>query len=267
MLYDKISLDDSASLELYIADRTEKYSRKAILIMPGGGYRCICTDREGEPIALAFLKYGFNAFVLSYSVCGKKTFPAQLFEASKAMKYIRDNADEFGIDVENVFAVGFSAGGHLAASLATMWNMEEIYKEIEMPYGYNKPKGVVLAYPVITGVGEFSRTVCFQNLFGTKDLSDAQCKESSIQLNVTKDSSPAYIIHAANDSCVPVENSLLLAFAYSKNKVPYELHIYPRGEHGFALANEITWAGNDEFIQKENEMWVQNVVRWTDTLE
>ena len=266
MFYDKISLDDSATLELYIADKTERYRRKAILIMPGGGYRCICNDREGEPIALAFLQYGFDAFVLSYSVCGKKTFPAQLIEASKAMKYIRDHAEKFGIEKENVFAVGFSAGGHLAASLATMWKMKEIYEEIEMPHGYNKPKGVILVYPVITGVGEFSRTVCFQNLFGTRELSDSQCEKSSIQLNVTKETSPAYIIHAANDSCVPVENSLLLAYAYSKNNVPYEMHIYPRGEHGFALANKITWGGNVEFIQKENEMWVQNVARWTDTL-
>lgn len=266
MLYDKIALDDSATLELYIADKTVEYKRKAILIIPGGGYRCVCTDREGEPIALAFLQQGFNAFVLNYSVGGKKTYPAQLVEASKAMKYIRDNAEKYGIDSDNVFTVGFSAGGHLAASLATIWNREEIYNEIEIEYGYNKPKGVILLYPVITGVGEFARTVCFQNLLGTKEPTREQLEINSIQLNVTIESSPAYIIHAANDTCVPVENSLILAQAYSRQNVPYELHIYSRGEHGFALANEITWNGNPEFIQKENEKWIENVVRWSDTL-
>ena len=265
MLYDKIELNDSASLELYIADKTAEYKRKGILIIPGGGYGCVCADREGEPIALAFLQHGFNAFVLHYSVAGKKTYPAQLIEASMAIKHIRDNSENYGIDSECVFAVGFSAGGHLAASLATMWNMEEIYKEITMQYGYNKPKGVILLYPVITGVGEFARTVCFQNLLGTKYPTTEQLEINSIQLNVTNESSPAYIVHAANDTCVSVENSLILAQAYSRQNVPYELHIYSRGEHGFALANEITWNGNPEFIQKENEKWIENVVRWADT--
>ena len=266
MIHDKVELDDSASLELYIADKTTEYSRKAILIIPGGGYRCVCTEREGEPIALAFLQYGFNAFVLKYSVAGRNVFPAQLIEASKAMKYIRDNADKYGIDVENVFAVGFSAGGHLAGTLATMWDMEEIYKEIEMPYAYNKPKGAILVYPVVTGIGEFARKPSFQNLFGCKEPNVEDLKKASIELNVTSKSSPAYIIHASNDTCVPVENSLLLAQAYTRCKVPYEMHIYPRGEHGFALANYITWDGNLEFIQEENEKWIQNVVVWADKL-
>lgn len=266
MTYKKIVLDESSYLEAFIADTTEQYTRKAILIIPGGGYCRVEAGREGEPIALAFMPHGFNAFVLHYSVAGEKTFPAQLIQASKAIKNIRDNADTYGIDKEEVYAVGFSAGGHLCASLGVMWNREEIYKEIDMPYAYNKPKGVMLVYPVISGVSEFAHKGSFQNLFGTESPSDAQLKESSIELHVSEESCPAYFIHAANDSCVPVENSLILATAYSKFKIPFEMHIYPEGEHGFALGNKITWSGKPQHIRKANEAWIENAVLWTETL-
>ena len=136
MIYERILMDkndENAYLDCYVADKKENYTRKAILIIPGGGYGMV-SDREGEPIAMAFMPYGYNAFVLNYS-CKKFPFPTHLIQASKAMKHIKDNAEEYGIDAENVFVVGFSAGGHLAGSLATMWNNEEIYKEIDMPFG------------------------------------------------------------------------------------------------------------------------------------
>ena len=211
MIFKKIMLDDSAYLEAYVADKTEKYTRKAILVIPGGGYSGVCAGREGEPVALAFLSYGFNAFVLHYSVGGEKIFPAQLIQASMAIKHIKENAEEYGIDENEVFALGFSAGGHLAASLGTMWNKNEIYDAIDMPYGYNKPKGIMLMYPVISGVSEHSNKGSFQNLFGTENPTEQQLKESSIELNMTEAASPAYIVHAANDTSVHVENSLMLA--------------------------------------------------------
>ena len=263
MITKRIMLDDSAYIDAYLADKTEQYTRKAILVIPGGGYAGI-SDREGEPVAMAFIPYGYNAFVLHYSVARTKTFPTQLIQASKAMKHIKDNAEEYGIDKGEVFAVGFSAGGHLCASLGTMWNKKEIYEEIDMPYGYNKPKGVMLIYPVISGVSEYAHMGSLQNLFGTDTPSEEQLKEASVELCVNGESSPAYIVHAANDTCVPVENSLILAAEYSKHKVPFEMHIYPRGEHGFSLANKITWDGKPEFIQEENSKWVENAAKWAE---
>ena len=122
MIFKKIQLDkddENIYLEAYIADKTEGFTRNAILVIPGGGYGSVCSDREGEPIAMAFMPYGYNAFVLHYSVASvnKRTFPSQLIEASKAMKHIKDNAKEYNIDPERVFVTGFSAGGHLAATL------------------------------------------------------------------------------------------------------------------------------------------------------
>ena len=142
------SEDESVYMDAYIADPTCDFTRKAILVIPGGAYGGVCVDREGEPVAMAFLPYGYNAFVLHYTVARKRSFPAQLIEASLAMAHIRSHAEEYGINPDWVFTVGFSAGGHLAASLATMWKLPEIYEATGIPYGINKPTGAMLIYPV-----------------------------------------------------------------------------------------------------------------------
>ncbi len=262
----RIQINDSAWIDAYIADKTLEYTRKALLVIPGGAYERICSDREGEPIALGFMPYGYNAFVLHYSVDGKKAFPAQLIEASFAVKYIRDNAEELGIDKDEIYAAGFSAGGHLAASLGTMWNKEEIYRQIDMPFGYNKPKGVMLIYPVISGVSEYAHMPSFENLLATSNPDKEKLKECSIELSVSESSCPAFIIHTLTDELVPVQNSLILADAYSKLNIPYELHIYPNGVHGFALGNKITWQGEEERVIRDNFDWIKMAADWADSL-
>ena len=150
----------------------------------------------------------------------------------------------------------------MCASLGTMWNKKEIYDEIDMTYGYNKPKGIMLIYPVISGISEYSHKGSFQNLFGTDNPTEEQLKEASIELKVNADASPAYIVHSAEDAGVPAENSLLLAAAYSKNKLSYELHIYPKGQHGFGLGNRITWLGYEGNLI-EGLDWVKSASDWT----
>ena len=116
MIYDRISLDEKDEniyLELYLPDDIYGRKKDSILVIPGGGYSCVCSDREGEPVALAFAAKGFNAFVLHYSVGEKALFPRPLIEASMAIKYIKDNAEKHCGDPERVFVTGFSAGGHL----------------------------------------------------------------------------------------------------------------------------------------------------------
>ena len=266
MKFETIDMKNGSRLDIYISDKIEKLTRKAILIMPGGGYECICSDREGESIAQAFAPYGYNAFVLHYSVDGEKTFPSQLIQASEAMKHIKDNAEEYGIDKDEVFAIGFSAGGHLAASLGVVWNKKEIYDETDMPYGYNKPKGIMLIYPVISGIREFAHKDSFYHLLGTNTPSVEQLKQASIELNVTNNASPAYIVHAADDDLVPVENSLFLAVEYSKLNIPYEMHIYPHGGHGFGLGNKITSVGNPNSDRADLSEWVKNAAFWADNM-
>ena len=264
MIYKKIQLDDEAYLEVYAADKVGDFVRKALLVIPGGGYGVVCSDREGEPIAMAFMPYGYNAFVLHYSVGGSKTFPAQLIQASLAMKHIKDHAEEYNIDPENVFVTGFSAGGHLAASLGTMWHKKEVYDAVPMEYGYNRPAGMILVYPVVTGLHQWMHRGSFENLIGSRELSEEKMKECSIEENVDERSVPMYLIHTANDQLVNIRNAMCLANAYIEKGLAFEMHVYPDAPHGIALANKITACGNAKFDNACIAKWVENAVLWAE---
>jgi len=269
MIYKKVPLDrenKEVFLEVYVAEPIEGLLRDAMLVIPGGGYRVICSEREGEPIAQAFMPYGYNAFVLHYSVASNsdKIFPTQLIEASLAIKHIKDNAEEYGINPERVFACGFSAGGHLCGSLATMWHYDEVYEKIDMPYGYNKLTGAMLIYPVINPE---SHKHSFDNLLGTESASDEEYRKSSIEKNVDEKSVPVYIMHTASDQLVTVCGSLALAKAYAEKNIKFEMHIYPDGPHGMALANEITRCKNDNYVNEAVAKWVKNADFWAKNLD
>ncbi len=252
-------------LDCYISDKIEGFTRKSILVIPGGGYGCVCSEREGEPIALAFIPYGFNAFVLHYSVNRSKKFPAQLIEASLAIKYIKDNSEEFGIE-KDVFVTGFSAGGHLTASLGVMWKIKEVQEAIDAPYGYTKPKGIMPIYPVISGI-DSPHFGSFQNMLCTDEPTKEELENCSIERFVDEDSSPAYIVHTSNDQDVNVKNSLALAKAYADKNLQFELHIYPDAPHGVALGNAITKCGVEKYENKAIAKWVENAVFWAENLK
>lgn len=269
MIYKKVQLDkndENVFLEVYAANKPAGFTRKAILVIPGGAYSSVCDDREGQPIALAFLPYGYNSFVLHYSVSSNsnKRFPAQLIQASRAMKYIKDHADEYNIDPEKVFVTGFSAGGHLAASLGTMWNKKEIYDVLDMPYGYNRPSGMMLVYPVISADAAFGHMGSIYNLLGSQEPTPEMLDTVSIEKQVTEEACPAYIVHTSNDQAVDVKNSLALANAYTEAGKIFELHIYPDGPHGMALANRITECGNAKWVDECFACWVENAVKWAE---
>lgn len=269
MRYERIPLsevDSDVYLEAYVADPTKNYTRKAILVIPGGGYGGVCADREGEPIAMAFLPHGYSAFVLHYSVARKRPFPAQLIEASRAMKHIRDHAEEYGIDPARVFAVGFSAGGHLAASLGTLWKLPEVLSAVDMPFGYNKPTGVMLIYPVISARIPTVHWGTFRNLLCTNEPSEEALAACSIERQVDRDSAPAYILHTVTDEAVHVGNALALAQAYTEAGLQYEMHIYPDAPHGIALANAITAEENPKWNQPAIAEWVRTAAAWAERL-
>ncbi len=265
MIHEKITLTDDKEvyLETYAPDKVDGYKGKAILVIPGGGYGCVCSEREGEPIALAFLKYGYSAFVLHYSVGKENNFPKQLTEASLAIKHIKDNAERYNIDPSEVFAVGFSAGGHLCGSLGILWKNDEVQKSIDMPYGYNKPKGVMMIYPVVSGE-EFGHIDSFKNLLGSDAPTKQQLDTVSLEKHVDAESSPAFIVHTATDDLVNVRNSLTLGEAYAKAGKKFELHIYPDAPHGVALGNAITECGCEKWVDKSIEKWVEQAAEWAD---
>lgn len=205
--------------------------RPAMLVIAGGGYGFI-SDREGEPVALKFLGEGFASFVLKYSV--KTKYPAPLIEAMLAAAYIRDNAESFCVDKNKVCAIGFSAGGHLAGLLSTV--KEEEAALIGKTSAQVKPDAVILAYPVVT-MGGFTHSDTRRNISGGEASLYAKL---SVEKRADGGSAPAFIWHTFEDNCVPVENSLMLAEAYRRAGVPFALHIFEHGWHGFSLADRET---------------------------
>ncbi|MBQ9071318.1 MAG: alpha/beta hydrolase [Clostridia bacterium] len=269
MKHERIYLNDSdlrVYIDTYVAN--SENCRDAILVIPGGGYGNVCTDREGEPIALEFFSRGYNAFVLGYRV-GKyeDKYPDQLVDAGSAMIYIKEHAAELKINPERVFAMGFSAGGHLCGCLATMFNYPEVKEAFGDKHMMIKPKGVVLSYPV-TIARPNTHVGSFKNLLKKplEEYTEEEIRKLSLDTAVTSESSPMFVWHTAEDAVVPVEGSLRLGLALSAAKVPYRLAIYPYGPHGVALANEITAGNNPAFIQPIAEAWCEQADEWIKTL-
>ena len=260
MKLEKIALSGGAYMDAYIADPVGSYTRRALLVIPGGAYRGVCSEREGEPIALAFLSKGYNAFVLHYTVGRVKPFPAQALEAAEAIATIKARAEEWGHDENEVFTVGFSAGGHLAASTGVFWKHSAV-KEAGIAPRDARPAGVMLIYPVITP--EY-HMVSFQNLLCTDTPSTEALEACSIERHVDRESSPAFIMHTSNDQAVDVKNSLVLAAAYRDAGLKFEMHIYPDAPHGAALGNRITKCGNEKWEDAAIASWVEQAALWAD---
>lgn len=257
--------DPNIFLDTYIPDKTINFTRRAILVIPGGAYHTVCSQREGEPIAHAFMAKGFASFVLHYSVARTRTFPAQLIEASLAMAHIKNHAEEYGIDPNEVFVTGFSAGGHLACSLGLLWHLDEIYRETGLPFGINKPRGMILGYPVT--IYEGGHKGSHRNLWGTETPSEEQIAISSLEKHVDERSVPLFLMHTSDDEVVPIKSALDLGLAYAEKGLSFEMHIYPHGPHGVALANAITANGREDLINEATEKWVDMAIYWAKNLK
>lgn len=263
-----LRLDDRETLlEAYISEDM-RYSRDAVLIFPGGGYSMVCDDREGAPVALAYFERGLNAFVLHYAVGEEYTYPSHLTDASLAFTYIKEHADELGINKDRIFTVGFSAGGHLSGSMAVLHSDEEVLNSLGIEKGYNKPCGSVLCYPVVSAFCE-THEDSFRYLGGKpfSELTEEEKEKYSLERNVSEESAPVFIWHTSRDTVVPMVGSLRLAEAYYRKNRPVSLHIYPYGDHGAALANGVTASGNEDWIQPLAEGWVDASVEWMKTVK
>ena len=259
--------DERVFIDTYVANHKAK--RDAILVIPGGGYSQVCTDREGEPIALEFFARGYNAFVLGYRV-GREgdVFPKQLIDASLAMAYIRDHAEELSVDPDRVFAVGFSAGGHLCGCISTMFDYPEVKAVLGDGYKKARPTGAILSYPVTVMTGK-THINSFKNLLGRPSavFTEEEIGRYSLDRVVKEDSSPMFIWHTAEDTCVPPEGSLKLGLALIAAKVPFRLSMFPYGPHGVALSNSVTECGNSAWVQPMAERWVDEADEWMKSLK
>lgn len=265
MINEKIKLFnecDDVFLETYCPKKVWDIKRDAIIVIPGGGYSTVCETREGEPIALSFASKGINAFVLTYSVNRKRTFPRQLIEVSAAIKHIKDNHEKYNINPDRVFVTGFSAGGHLCTSIGTLWHLKEIYDAVPMEYGYNKPTGIIPVYPVVSALIDGAHLPSFYNLLGTDNPDKKDLEICSLETQVDEKSSPACIIHTSSDELVSVENALVLADAYRKAGRKFEMHIFYDSPHGMALGNDVTSLGIDLYDQPSLASWIDQSILW-----
>lgn len=212
----------------------EKATGAAILVLPGGGYGHLSDIKEGSAVAEWLNSLGISAFVLKYRLGPKYGQPNQLLDAARALRMIRARAKEWNLDEKRIGILGFSAGGHLASTLATHFDAGKSDAKDEIEKMSSRPDLQILIYPVVT-MGEFTHKGSKKNLLGENPSAELVQKYSN-ELQVTKETPPAFLIHTMTDTAVPVENSLQYISALRKNGVPFEFHLYEQGPHGFGLA-------------------------------
>ncbi|MDP4208865.1 MAG: alpha/beta hydrolase [Bacteroidota bacterium] len=243
------------TLEVYLPEKG-KATGAAVVICPGGGYSVIVFQGEGVSAAKEFSKNGVAAFVLKYRLPDdiimpdKKIGPLQ--DAQQAIKLVRENAEKWGVDVHKVGIMGFSAGGHLASTEATHFKKAFIENAKNTSL---RPDFQILVYPVITMQDNLTHRDSRNKLLGNNPSKET-IDEFSNELQVDETTPPAYITHAADDNVVDVDNSINYFEKLRHYKVPVEMHIYPKGGHGFIFGHKgwmeplFKWMENSKWISK-----------------
>ncbi len=212
-----------------------------VVIFPGGAY-CMRAYHEGEPIAEFFNSRGLHAAVVEYSV-RPNLHPAPLADAQRAVKLIRHMASELHVDSDKIVTLGFSAGGHLAASTVTLPEVETCVKD-EASMQSALPNGAVLCYPVTSVGAAFGHVGSGKNLLG-EDY-EKRCEEFCLENRINENTPPVFLWHTSADEGVNVKNSLVFAEKLRDYNIPFEMHIFPHGRHGLGLAkntlDNVKWA-------------------------
>lgn len=226
--------------------------KPALVLCPGGGYE-YCSIREGAPVARAFARHGIEVFVLRYDCADAPLGTRPLHALGAAVAWVRQHAASFGVGERRIAVGGFSAGAHLAGTLAAVWNKPDWFAP-DTDLALHRPHAAVLGYPVVTA-GEFAHRGSFARLAGE----DAVRQQAfSLETLVDADTPPTFLWHTLEDKSVPVENTLLLEAALRKAGVPHELHLFPHGVHGLALADFETY---DPAAGRRPD---RHVARWLD---
>ena len=261
MIYETVQLSGGATLTAYCPDNLTEIGDTrtwpAVLLCPGGAYVMV-SQREAEPIALQLMAHNIRVFVLNYTVAPAR-YPTQLLQAAEAMAYIRDHAEKY--HVGKVAVMGFSAGGHLAASLGVRWQEMWLSEKLCKPNEQLRPDGMVLCYPVITA-GEFTHVGSMENLTGSSVPADWEVH--SLEKLVTDKTPKTFLWHTYDDEAVPVENSLLFVSALRRVGVNAEMHIYPHGAHGLSLSTEQVYWPPETFKNMVPAVrnWIDMAARW-----
>lgn len=304
MINKRIQINDNAYFDTYLWDNSAELKpevkRPVVVVCPGGAYQ-YTSDREAEPIALAFASQGYHAVVLRYSIGIYGKFPQPLKDLAFTMEYLYDHADEMYIDKSKIFVAGLSAGGHLAAALGTLWNNKEFLPEYSDRAEKIRPAGMILGYPVIDlrcsteklDIGLSDKQEFEDIQFGTVypgyDLSkiyyrkdgktlinfrnamnafifggeftEEQEEHLCLQQYVSEETIPAFIWHGRYDGLIYPMNSLRLVNELYKYNIQFEFHIFGYGDHGLGLANAIT-QNNPWEVDESCEQWLNLAFTW-----
>lgn len=229
----------------------------AIVICPGGGYEML-SDREAEIVAEPFYAAGYNTFVLRYSLKEKASGFRPLGQLAATVAQIRKNAEEWFTKEDRIVVSGFSAGGHLAGSLGVLFNKPEVLTQFENKE-LIRPNAMILCYPVITS-DEYAHAGSIERASGAAKGTE-RYRWFGLDQHVDAQTPPTFLWHTAQDELVPVENSLKMAEALSKAKVPFEFHVFPKGPHGMSTCTEEV-----DTPSAHNARWVQWSIQWLQEL-
>jgi acetyl esterase/lipase len=235
---------------------------KSVVICPGGGYWILASGHEGVDVARAFNDIGVTAFVLKYRIPSDRTAIdkslAPLQDAQQAIRMVRKNAVKWGLKADKIGIMGFSAGGHLAATATTHF-MEKADRLVASSLAMTdtisvRPDFSILIYPVISFDTTITHKGSRNNLIGEKPTAE-MTKKFSNELHITPQTPPTFLVHAGDDGAVPVENSIRFYQNCIKNKVPAEMHLYAKGGHGFGMNNKTT-----------DDKWMERLAGWLKTM-
>ena len=246
--------DDIPTITPFLADPNIS-TGASFIVCPGGGY-WILADHEGSSIARWLNTLGISAFVLKYRHAPEYHYPAPILDAERAMRYVRSNAANYGLDPEKVGIIGFSAGGHVASTVGTHFDNGNPQAADPIDRVSDRPNLMILGYPVIT-MGPYTHAGSKKNLIGDHP-SQQMVDLLSNEKHVTAQTPPTFLVQTVDDNVVPVENSLMFAEALKKAGVPFELHLFQHGPHGFGLADGMNHAPNIPYLA----VWSQLAADW-----
>lgn len=269
---------NSVLLKTYLHENFEfnpERKRPFVLVIPGGSYNHVGI-REREPVALKMNSLGFHAATLQYTVAPMK-FPDALVDLANAVALIRQHSEEWNVDSQKIILCGFSAGGHLAASLGAFWKAEFLREYCPHSPEEIRPNYLCLCYPVITSDTRYCHEESILNVIGSLSKADSQkiCRSLgkanmrevvSIEKNITADFPPAFVWHTLQDEAVPAKNTLLLADALYEAGIECEYHLFNRGKHALSLANEESAKADGSHIENECAVWPELFKNWLNPL-